>query len=157
MTAKKLVLGVGNDILMDDGIGPYVVEKMRKNNPINEVEYRTTTLGGLDIVDIINGRDQVLFVDAIKTKNGIPGTVYEYTPDDFKETLHLTNLHDISFLSAIELGKRLGFHIPKEITIFAVEIIEDQVFGDHFTPPLQKKLPQILDNISCRASLLLGG
>ncbi len=150
MTKKKLVLGIGNDILMDDGIGPRTVEVLKEKYPLPGVQYSTTTLGGLDIVELINGYDSVVFIDAIKTKDGVPGSVYEYTPSDFKETLHLTNLHDISFLSAIELGKELDFNIPGNIHILAVEILEDQVFGEDFTPPLQERFGQIIEEIHAK-------
>ena len=150
MKKNKLVLGVGNDILMDDGIGPRVVETLEEKWPLPGVDYRTTTLGGLDILDFIQGYRWVAFVDAIKTRDGVPGSVYEFTTDDFKETLHLTNLHDISFLSAIELGKQLDFVIPEKIYIFAIEILEDQVFGEDFTPPLQEKFEQIIEEIHAK-------
>jgi hydrogenase maturation protease len=152
---KKLILGVGNDILMDDGIGPRVVKKLEADHPLPETEYLTSALGGMDIVELINGYEWVVFVDAIKTKGGVPGAVYEFTPADFKETLHLTNLHDISFLSAIELGRQLDFDIPKDIYIFAVEIIEDQVFGEDFTPPLQERFPRIIEEINTKIQALI--
>ncbi len=147
MKEKRLIMGVGNEVLKDDGIGPKVVQDLEKRWPLPGVEYGTTTLGGMEVVEMINGYHWVAFVDAIKTKNGIPGTVYRYTTDDFNETLHLTNLHDISFLQAIELGKTLGFSIPEHIYIYAVEIIEDQEFGEMFTPPLQEKYEDILKEI----------
>lgn len=153
---KKLILGVGNDILMDDGIGPRVVEKLRKERPLPGIDYRTTTLGGLDILEFITGYHWVAFVDAIKTRDGVPGSVYEFTPEDFKETLHLSNLHDISFLSAIELGKQLDFGIPGRIHIFAIEIIEDLVFGEEFTPPLQERFEGIVEEIHNRIQEILG-
>lgn len=148
MNGKRLIMGVGNEILMDDGIGPKVVLELEKRWPLPGVEYQTTTLGGMEVVEMISGYEWVVFVDAIKTRGGIPGAVYEFTVDDFKETLHLTNLHDISFLQAIELGKTLGFKIPEKIYIYAVEIIEDQVFGEEFTPPLKEKYEDILNEIN---------
>ena len=147
MIGKKLVLGIGNEILMDDGIGPRVVETLREKMQIPGVDYRTTTLGGLHILEFIVGFKWVTFIDAIKTKEGIPGTLYEFTPSDFKETLHLSNLHGVNFLSAIELGKRIGYSIPEAIHIFAIEILEDQVFGEEFTPPLQERFEAIIDEI----------
>jgi hydrogenase maturation protease len=150
MSKKRMILGVGNDILTDDAIGPKTVKALEKKYSLPGFEYHTTTLGGLDILEFINGYDWVVFIDAIKTKGGIPGSVYEFTPEDFKETLHLTNIHDISFLTAIELGKQLGLKIPDIMHIFAIEIIEDRVFGDEFTPPLQEKFAQIVAEIHHR-------
>ncbi|NIM11313.1 MAG: hydrogenase maturation protease [Candidatus Aminicenantes bacterium] len=153
---KKLILGLGNDILMDDGVGPRVVRKLEEKYPLPGTEYRTASLGGMDIVELISGYEWVVFIDAIKTKNGIPGTVYEFTTADFKETLHLTTIHDISFLSAIQLEKQLGLHIPKDIHVFAIEIIEDQVFGENFSPPLQERFDQIVEEIHTKIQSLIG-
>jgi hydrogenase maturation protease len=144
MTTKdKLVLGIGNDILMDDGIGPRLVQDLENSNPLPGVEYRTTTLGGLEILESIQGYHTVIFVDAIKTRGGEVGTVYEFSTEDFKETLHLSNLHDVSFLTALELGKQIGLSIPSVTRIIAIEILEDLVFDDRFTPELQAAYPRI--------------
>jgi hydrogenase maturation protease len=124
-----------------------VVETLRDKMPIPGVDYRTTTLGGLKILELMDGCEWVTFIDAIKTKEGVPGTLYEFTPSDFKETLHLSNLHDVNFLSAVELGKRMGYSIPEAIHIFAIEILEDQVFGEELTPPLQERFEAIIDEI----------
>ncbi|MCP5103958.1 MAG: hydrogenase maturation protease, partial [bacterium] len=136
-------------------IGPRAVETLKEKKQLPGVDYRTTTLGGLDILDFIQDYDWVVFIDAIKTKNGVPGDVYEFTPADFKETLHLSNLHDISFLSAIELGKELDFKVPEAIHIFAIEIVEDLVFGEDFTPPVQERYEGIIEEIQTRMEELL--
>lgn len=148
-------MGIGNDILMDDGIGPRMVEDLKENMPLPGVEYQTTTLGGLDILEFVEGYQWVVFIDAIKTQNGVPGSLYEFTTGDFKETLHLSNLHDISFLSAIELGRELEFTIPEMIRIFAIEIVEDLVFGETFTPMVQERYESVRNEIHSRMRELL--
>lgn len=156
MNGKKLVLGIGNDILTDDGIGPRLVKALKERMPLPGVEYQATTLGGLDILEFIEGYDRVIFIDAIITRDGVPGSLYEFTPEDFKETLNLSNLHDISFLSAIALGKHLDFSIPGVIRIFAIEIVEDRVFGEAFTPPVQARYESIIDEIHTRMREIMG-
>lgn len=149
MTDKKhtLVFGIGNEILSDDAIGPKLVKKLEKNLSFEDVEFATASLGGLEILEFIQGYKKVLIIDAIKTKGGIPGDVYLFTLDDFKETLHLSNLHDISFLTAIQLGSELGLNMPEEIKIIAIEIIEDMVFSNSFTEPIQSKYDIIYKDI----------
>ncbi len=147
MKQKSLVLGIGNDILRDDGIGPKLALKLGEIEPLDGVDYQTTTLGGLDILELIQDYQTVVFIDAIKTRGGVPGTVYEYSLDDFQETLHLSNLHDISFLTAIALGEKMNMPIPEQIGVIAIEIVEDMEFGEQFTPELEKKYPQILQSV----------
>ena len=145
---KILILGVGNEILMDDGIGPKLVKELQKENLRDDIKYDTAFMGGLEILEYIQGYEIVIFIDAMITRDGIPGTVYQFTTDDFKETLHLTSLHDASFLTAIELGRNIGYEIPEKIHIIAVEIVEDKVFGIEFTKPLQEKYPEIIKSVN---------
>ena len=145
---KNLVLGIGNDILTDDGIGPKIVNDLKTLERSPELIFETTTLGGLEILEIIKNYEKVIIIDAIRTQNGIPGEIYVYTPADFKETLHLSNLHDINFLTALELGKKLDIPLPEEIYIIAIEIVEDQVFGTSFTPVIEEKYPEIVQSVT---------
>ena len=138
-----LVLGVGNDILTDDGIGPRLVQRLARECPSDRIQYETASLGGLDLVERMTGYRQVVFIDAIKTAGGTPGDIHFLTPQDFKTTLHLSNIHDISFLNALELGRQLELDIPDDIRIVAVEIVEDRVFGESFTPPVQTRYEEI--------------
>ena len=148
LNKEILVLGVGNDILMDDGIGPKLTRALQQKFKSDFIKYDTLCIGGMELLEYIQGYKNVIFIDAIKTQNGIPGSVYYFTPDDFKETLHLSNLHDVSFLTALKMGKEIGLEIPERIDIIAVEIIEDMVFGESFTPPLQEKYDNILNEVS---------
>lgn len=144
---KILVYGIGNELLTDDGIGPKLIKKLKISFAHENLIYESSFVGGLEILEIINGYTQVVFIDAIKTINGIPGSIYLFSPDDFKETLHLSSLHDIKFLTAIELGKKLNYHIPAVIKIIAIEVIEDRVFNDRFSPEIEKLFPKILTKI----------
>jgi len=153
--ATTLIVGVGNDILSDDGIGIKLVwdlEKRQTLDPANgagdkrwtqEIEFNTAALGGLELVEMIQGYERVIFIDAIMTKDGVPGTVYELKPDNFKWALHIDNMHDMSFLQALEMGKKLKLDIPNQINIIAIEIVEDLLFSDDFSPAVAAKWPEI--------------
>ena len=143
----KLVLGIGNEILTDDGIGPKLVNDLSKDCPDQNVHFECASVGGLEIIELLGGYDEAVLIDAIRTKDGIPGSVYLFSPDDFKETTHLSNLHDISFLTALRLGKELNIQLPDKIRIIAIEIIEDLELSDELTPPLNSCYPQILKEI----------
>ena len=144
-SGKLLVIGIGNEILTDDGIGVRLVEDLQGKSFPPEVIFATGTVGGLEILEMIQGYREVIFLDAIKTTDGSPGEIYHMVLSDFLETLHLSNLHDVSFIEAILLGKKLGFQLPERLHIFAIEIVEDQVFSKYFTPEIDKQYPDILN------------
>jgi hydrogenase maturation protease len=142
-----LILGLGNDILMDDGIGPKIVMEL-KNSFINpKIEYETAAVGGMELIEIIRDFNHVIIIDAIKTQNGLPGSVYYLTPSSFKETSHISNLHDISFITALQLAEKVGIFITTKIDIIAVEIIEDRVFGSEFSILMQEKYNSIKQEV----------
>ena len=64
---KILVLGIGNEILKDDGIGPRLVMDLQHHFP-EEIRFNTSSLGGLEILEMIREYDTVFIIDAIKTK-----------------------------------------------------------------------------------------
>lgn len=144
---KTLVLGVGNEILTDDGIGPKLVNRLKSDLPYSDVCFENINLGGLEIIEFMRGYQNVVIIDAIKTESGKPGDVYLLTPENFKETHHLSSFHDVSFLTGLKMGKKLGFDLPKVILIIAVEIVEDTIFDESFSPEIQSKYEQIYHEI----------
>ena len=138
-----MVLGIGNDILTDDGIGPKLVSDLKNKYFLQEIVFQNVFLGGLEILELIQGYNTVIFIDAIITKDGIPGSIYQFTPDDFRETLHLSNLHDANFLVALDFGRKMGYNLPDKIQIIAIEIIEDRIFSDRFSPKIEEKYIEI--------------
>ncbi|MGA3015155.1 MAG: hydrogenase maturation protease [Bacteroidales bacterium] len=144
---KILILGIGNDILKDDGIGPRLVKDLQKEVFPEDICFKTSSMGGLEILELIREYHTVLILDAIKTKDGIPGEVYYFNPSDFHETMHLSNLHDVNFITAIELAKKIKLSIPENIHIIAVEIVEDLEFGRSLSPELEEKYPEIMNRV----------
>ncbi len=145
MTNKKtLILGLGNSILTDDGIGSRLIHDLDQMIDDPLVHLDTACCGGLEIIEYIKDYEKVIFIDAIRTQDGRAGDVYYFVPSDFHETLHLSNLHDVSFLTALNLGDTLNLGLPTDLHIIAVEIIEDMKFSEEFTPELKERYPAIL-------------
>ena len=144
---RTLILGVGNDILTDDGIGSRLVIDLIKLINAPDVHFNTACCGGLEIVEYIKDFKRVIIVDAIRSQGGRPGAVYYFIPSDFRETSHLSNMHDVSFLTALELYDTLDLSLPDEIHIIAVEIAEDMKFSEEFTLQLEERYPEVLEKV----------
>ena len=142
---KILVLGIGNEILSDDAIGPKLCDHFKKKYPNKCIKFEKLNVGGLEVLEFISAYNNVIFIDAIKTVGGKTGDVYLFTPENFMETLHLSNLHDAGFITALKLGKKLGFHIPENMYIIAVEIKEDLLFSTCFSDELASEMENTLE------------
>ncbi|MBT3224568.1 MAG: hydrogenase maturation protease [Proteobacteria bacterium] len=145
---RILVLGLGNEVLTDDAIGPKLVRWLEEQCPDQRVDYEVAATGGLNILEMAEGYQRALFVDAIKTKGGVPGDVYWLTDESFDNALHLTSVHDISFLQAFELGRALNLEVPTEVKVVAVEIVEDLVFSNEFSPPVAARWDEIKETVT---------
>ena len=144
---RILIQGIGNEILTDDGIGPKLVKKLKGNLSKKDIDFETAFIGGLELLEYIQGYHTVIFIDAIRTRDGIPGTVYQLSPENFNTTSHLSSIHDVSFLTSVALGKKLGLDMPQFIYIIAVEILEDRIFDDNFSPQIQEKFEDIFNEV----------
>jgi hydrogenase maturation protease len=143
---KTLVLGIGNPILGDDGVGFHVAQELAKLITDDAIDIEDASTSGLNLLDIITGYDKVVIIDAIMTEGGEPGEIYRLRPDDFTRSVHPgTPMHDLNFPTVLEIGKRLmPAEMPREIVIFAVEVEEIERFTEEMTPKVREAVPQVV-------------
>ena len=138
---KTLVLGIGNSVLCDDGVGIRVAEEVGKRLSDPAITVAEACHGGLFLLDAFVGYDHVVLIDAIQTDGGTPGQVYELQPQQFPYARHLSSPHQMDFATALELGKTLGLSVPSIIDIIAVEAEDVTSFRDKCTPDVEKAIP----------------
>ena len=145
---KTIVLGLGNPILRDDGVGNRVAleleDKLAQRQDVTVME---TSMSGLSLIDLLAGYDRAIIIDAIKTAEGKAGQIYRLTPDAFKETRHVSSPHDVNFATALELGSKLGIFMPKQIVVYAIEVSDINTFSEEFTPRVKQAIPRCIKRI----------
>ena len=107
---KTLVLGLGNTILGDDGVGICVVREMRRTwTPGAGVELVEASLGGMVLLDLIAGYDHAVIVDAIMTQDDKPaGFIYELALDDLGELVVPYASHALDLKTTMGVGQQAG-------------------------------------------------
>jgi hydrogenase maturation protease len=141
---KVLLLGMGNPILSDDGVGLFIADRLKDR--LENVDVMTTATAGLDILDLIRGYDKIFLVDACITKGDIPGEIVKFDHGG-KGFLHLFSSHGLNFFELISLGKTLGFEMPEIGGIYGVEIGDEVSFGRELSPELETKAWSIVERI----------
>lgn len=144
---KTLVLGLGNPILSDDGIGVCVARELENRIDGQDVKVEEIGAGGLALLHELAGYDRAIIIDAIQTRDGEVGQVYRLGPEAFDSTRHAGSPHDINFATALELGKRLGVPLPRQIVIFAVEVEDVTTFSERCTPKVEQTIPVVTDMV----------
>lgn len=144
---KTLIVGLGNPILGDDGIGWRVAEAIRGSLPTAEVD--CLALGGLSLMERLVGYERAIIVDAIQTRDGQNGQVYtlplEALPD--LSAGHTTAAHDTSLQAALSLGKAMGVQLPEEVMIVAIEANRVYDFSEELSPAVEASIPAAMQAV----------
>lgn len=126
MTKPIVVIGLGNPLMADEGIGIALVNRLadlaaQGKAPADEVEYVDGGCGGMSLLTLLEDRKTVILIDCAKM--GLPaGTIRRFAPHDVqtvKQMAHLS-LHEVDILKVIELADLLG-NKPEHIVIFGIE------------------------------------
>jgi hydrogenase maturation protease len=147
MVEKTLILGLGNPILSDDGVGTAVARELESRLELQEATVIEASLGGINLLDLLVGYERVIIVDAIKTGVGRPGQIYRLDPSALASIRHTGSSHDINLVTALELGKKLKLAMPSQIDIFAIEVAETELFSEACTPAVAAAIPVCVEMI----------
>jgi hydrogenase maturation protease len=146
---KTLVLGMGNPILTDDGVGIHVVRALRAQTLPPGVFFAEAGIGGLRLLEEIAGYERVVLVDAILAPGGRPGEINLLEPRDLRTSLHSGSAHDLSFTTALKLGRELGMDIPEDahIKVVAIQAEDVQTLGEKMTPAVEASIPRAVEAV----------
>jgi hydrogenase maturation protease len=138
----KFVVGIGNVLLRDEGIGCHVAHALERV-PLPDVEIID---GGTcsDVLELLEDADKLVIVDAVKG-GGMPGQIYRFRPEDITlEQKPVLSLHDTSLIDSLKLMQL--WHNIGDTVIIGVEPRE-LGWGLELSQELQEKMPQIIDAI----------
>jgi len=138
----KFVLGIGNALLRDEGIGCHVAHAL-EGIPLPDVKIID---GGTcpDVPQLLEDADKLVIVDAVKG-GGTPGQIYRFHLEDITlEQKPFLSLHDVGLMESFMLMQL--YHKISEAVIIGVEPKEIN-WGLELSPELQGKMPQIIDTI----------
>jgi hydrogenase maturation protease len=155
MAKRTLVLGLGNELFGDDGVGIHVVRRFRqkaeeKNKALLEgrpdIDFLECSLTGLALLDVIVGYDTLVIIDTIKSPSPETGKIRLL---DGAELRHIPgpSPHYVSIPQMTEMGRKLGLKVPSEIKIIAVEAKDLYNLGEGLTAEMKKAIPKIMEEL----------
>jgi hydrogenase maturation protease len=138
---RIVVIGVGNLLLKDEGIGIHALKALQESGLPPEVRLID---GGTspDLIAYTKAGDKLIIVDAARA-GGEPGAIYRFQPEDLAEEKGvLTSAHELGVVPNLKLMSLLG-NEPKETVIIGIEPKEID-FGIELSAELRRKLPEIV-------------
>jgi len=141
---KLLVLGVGNILMMDEGIGVHAIHEFWKKKQDFDETLIDFIDGGTftqDIFYLFETYEQILVLDIVRAGHE-PGTIYSLDEADLiQNKKQVLSLHDVDLLDSLDMAEMRG-HRP---TVKVVGIEPDKIdWGTEMTPTLTDKFPSFI-------------
>ena len=139
--ARILIIGIGNVLRSDDGVGWQVVQEISEQSSASDVQFILVQQLTPEIADSVSRADRALFVDA--ARGGTPGSVYAGPILPAKESS--TPSHDLSIASVLKLARDLYHRSP---TAYALTVSgESFEVGEDLSPAVREALPTLREAI----------
>lgn len=158
---STLVIGLGNPMLGDDGVGWRIAQEVERRlqapadehaqprNIADHVEVDCAALGGLSLMERMIGYDRVILADAVVTGVHPIGEVVTLRLADLLAGVsgHSGSTHDVSLATALEIGKTMGAKLPDDLLIIGVETSPNFEFREELSPPVDAALPRAVNAV----------
>ncbi len=153
---KILVIGLGNPILGDDGVGWVVARNVETSLGVSanrNVEVDCLALGGLSLMERMIGYQRVILIDSLNTGQRPQGSVITFTLEDLVDLTHghASAAHDTSLKTALSVGRKLDASLPADESVYVVAVEAQHVydFKEELSPVIAAAVPvavqQVLD------------
>ena len=149
--ARTVVIGLGNPLLGDDGVGWRVVDEVEgllrtarnAGRSIPDVVVERLGVGGLMLMECLTGYEAAILVDAAEFPNRPIAEVRSCCFDDLADFAagHLDSAHDASLKTALALGRRLGASLPDRIETVTIQVRSTDVFSEELSPEVTGAVP----------------
>lgn len=144
---KTVIIGLGNPILTDDGVGIKVAQALRDELGSSSIDIKELYAGGIRLIDAMAGYEKVVLIDAMVTGNRSPGTICSVSDSELGSARNIASTHDINFSTALEMAGMLGIRMPGDIKIFGIEAAEVERFGETLTDDVARAVPLVIQMI----------
>ena len=150
---KILVIGLGNPILGDDGVGWKVAEAVSEflnskpghllKSDGNNIEVDFASLGGLSLMERMIGYERVILIDSMETNGGVVGSVKTFPLAALENPRlgHSASTHDTSLLTALQTAQAMGMEVPARVYVVAIEAKNVYDFSERLTPEVGRAVP----------------
>lgn len=161
-----LIVGLGNPILGDDGVGWRVAESLSARSGIplgdapplphmpqtqNPITIECYSLAGLSLMERLIGYQRIILIDSLNTGQYSQGHVLCFTLEDLPDLTygHSASAHDVSLKNALKMGRSMGQPLPddKDVHVVAIEAQHVYDFTEQLTPAIAAAVPVAVDRV----------
>lgn len=146
MAERILIMGIGNPLMADEGVGVRIAEILMSEFQTPEhVEVVDAGTMGLGIMNLFRDRDFILVIDAIDNTGHPPGTVVTLSPEDLAPNQIMHSLHDVRFADVLDAARLTGME-PEAICV-GIQVCRIEQWVTELTPEVEAALPTALSAV----------
>ncbi|MCB0259926.1 MAG: hydrogenase maturation protease [Calditrichaeota bacterium] len=145
---KITVIGMGNELLSDDGAGICAARHLQtifQDHPCVHVE--ASTWGGFRFIDLLAGYDAAIIIDAIQTGRKPVGYIHRMHAEALIHSVRMISFHDINFATALSFARALEIPMPEDITVFAIEVADIHTISENLHPLVMNAVERCVENV----------
>ena len=139
---QVLVLGIGNELLGDEGVGVHAARHLRQLDLPPEITVVEVGTAILDVLPFLETADYVIVLDAMQS-DGVPGTVYRIPLDDCSGSACIASMHGFDIFRVMALAERKD--VPS-VTVFGMEP-GSLTWSLELSPEIEEALPVLLSAV----------
>lgn len=143
---RRLVLGLGNDLLGDDGIGSVVAEALRRRPSLHCFDFQVADSGGLALLDLLSGYDEAVIIDCVAAGDGPEGEVRRLRPGEFRAEAFTLSSHYLGLPEVLALAGRLKLPMP-DLDVVTISVRDPYRVGRGLSRAMRRALPVVLAQI----------
>jgi hydrogenase maturation protease len=147
MKEKILLLGLGNELLSDDGAGLALARMVHNQLPEGTAHLVLADLAGLSLMHALEGYDRVIITDTIESSDYAPGECLRTAPGGIVESRRMQGRHDTSLAEALHIGAELNLKLPHYIVVYLIVGADTHKFADKLSPAVERSLPNAAKRI----------
>jgi hydrogenase maturation protease len=143
-TDKILIVGIGNMLCRDEGVGVQVIQQMEFMELPGHIELLDMGTSTMDLISHLEGVKKLIVIDAMKT-GGAPGAIYKCKPEDLMpKGEEPISLHEVGLLETLTMAKKMGMEIDTVIIGVEPKVID---WGLELSEEVKKKIPAIIEAV----------
>jgi hydrogenase maturation protease len=141
------VIGIGNTLVSDDGVGILSLQLFAKTVADDRLTLVESERGGMDLLDILEGFDAAVLIDAAQTGLRGPGEVDVFSLQAPFTPGACSSLHTINLRALLAFGEVAGMALPRGVTVVSVEAKDIETFHEGCTQEVARALPEVVERL----------
>jgi len=141
---KILIVGIGNILCRDEGVGVHVIQEMEDMELPGHIELLDIGTSAPDLNPHLEGVRKIIVIDALKS-GGSPGTIYRCTPEDLLANEEgPISLREIGLMEALDMARKMGREIDAVIIGVEPKVLD---WGVQLSEEVKQRIPAIIEAV----------